>query len=377
MQSFSPSKAIPPNGSKNLRPRLLGLDLLRGLAMLAVILLHADEWSGIETLPDSWPAWIEFANFAVPFFLAASFYLSIGKLISHPEKPFPLSVRLNRLMMPYVAWSAIYLAYKIVRYGLLGKIALLQSLASDPLLIMFVGGAGFHLYFLPLLMTGTALLKPLSGKPLSLLKGMAAPFMFGLSVLLYNALLQGGNMVETSLGVAFAGWFAPPTTNNVILRPLLVYLAWSIRCLPYITFAIVLYPLVQKRPNFYRNWGAFVGLAIAFIGVNLYGSQWISPGLLEVLRGYSGVLFAIALSYCLKPHLIIANLGVCSFGIYLIHLLFLEIFQTIWIRLSPETAKAPSLTLLFGIILLTFALSWGLTHWLMQRRSAAKWLFGT
>lgn len=345
--------------------------------MFAVILVHADEWSGIETLPNSWPTWIELATFAVPFFLAASFYLSVGKLISRPEQPFPLHLRLSRLMLPYAAWSVVYLLYKLVRYGLLGKLTLLQSLASDPLLIIFVGGAGFHLYFLPLLMTGTALLKPLSGKPIQLLKGWPSLIAFVLSVALYEGLLQSGNMVQTAPGIAFVGWFEPSITANIVLRPLLVYLAWMLRCLPYIALAIVLYPMVANRPDRYRSWGAFAVLAFAFLGINLYGRQWIPPGLLEVLRGYTGVLFAIALSYRLKPHPIITSLGACSFGIYLSHLFFLEVFQTVWIRLSPATAKAPSLSLLFGVISLTFFLSWGLTYQLMQRRPLAKWLFGT
>jgi surface polysaccharide O-acyltransferase-like enzyme len=359
------------------RPRLMGLDLLRGLAMVAVILLHADEWGGVEKLPGSWPTWVELSNFAVPFFLAASFYLSVSKLIASPQQPFPLRTRLSRLMIPYVSWTVIYLVYKIIRYGLLGKLSLLQSLASDPILIIFVGGAGFHLYFLPLLMTGTALLKPLSGWLLKYLRGWVGSLLLLVSIILYEGLIATKNTVDIASGIAFAGWFDSAITHNFLLRPLWVYLAWGVRCLPYIAFAVLLSPWISKQLAGFRSWGAFLGWAIVFLGINLYGYRILPPGLLEVSRGYAGVFFAIALSYRLQPHPLIVSLGSCSFGIYLSHLLFLEVLQTVWIRLSPVTARSPSLGSLFGIIGLTFGLSWGLTYILMQRRSLAKGLLGT
>lgn len=357
--------------------RLLGLDLLRGAAVIGVILLHADEWNGIEQLPAGWLSWVALSLFAVPFFLAASFYLAVSKFIEQPERPFSLGPRLRRLLIPYVVWSGIYLLYKIARYGLLGDWDVLRSITSDPILIIFVGGAGFHLYFLPLLMTGTVLLKSLSGSVKYKLKGITGLIFFILSLSLYELVIQTGNTVDVSSGSAFNGWLESAlTTNNLLLRPVLVYLAWAIRCLPYIAFAFVIYPILTKQVNLLRSWSVFVVIALSFLMLNLYGSTILPLGLFEVFQGYMGVILAITLSSHLSSHPIIKSLGRCSFGIYLCHLLFLEVFQTVWIRVSPETARNPSIILLFGIIGLTFLLSWGLTQWLIQRRILAPWLFG-
>lgn len=48
------------------RQRLVGIDLLRGLAIYGVVILHTDQ--GIQLLPDAWLMIRQFAAFAVPFF---------------------------------------------------------------------------------------------------------------------------------------------------------------------------------------------------------------------------------------------------------------------------------------------------------------------
>ncbi|MEN8447295.1 MAG: acyltransferase family protein, partial [Cyanobacteria bacterium J06555_13] len=132
--------------------------------MFAVVMQHVDEGKSLEQLPAIWPDFINLASFAVPFFLATSFYLAVDKLIAQPRSNFPIKKRILRLLIPYCSWTALYVFYKIARYTLLNKGSTLQNFLSDPISIIFMGGAGLHLYFLPLLMVGTLVIKPLSGK---------------------------------------------------------------------------------------------------------------------------------------------------------------------------------------------------------------------
>ena len=62
----------------NKQPRSVGIDLLRGLAIYSVVILHADQ--GVRVLPESWAMIRQASTFAVPFFLATSFFLAANKL---------------------------------------------------------------------------------------------------------------------------------------------------------------------------------------------------------------------------------------------------------------------------------------------------------
>lgn len=80
------------------KPRLIGIDLLRGIAIYAVVILHLDEVI-LERHP-SWTVITQFASFAVPFFLAASFYLS-GDRLYVSDRPYNLELRLARVLVSY------------------------------------------------------------------------------------------------------------------------------------------------------------------------------------------------------------------------------------------------------------------------------------
>ena len=132
--------------------RLTGIDLLRGIATYAVVILHSDE--GIVVEPPGWAAVVQFSGFAVPFFLATSFYLATDRLYVS-DRPSNLKLRLTRLLIPYGFWSIIYILQKIVKYALKNDFDKLLELFQDPIALIFFGGAAFHLYFLPLLLAGT------------------------------------------------------------------------------------------------------------------------------------------------------------------------------------------------------------------------------
>ena len=117
-------------------------------------------------------------------------------------------------------------------------------------------------------------------------------------------------------------------------------------------------------------------LGFIFITLNIYGNLFIPESLYEITRGYTTLLFAISLSTNLKENNTIKNLGSCSFGIYLLHLLLVEVFQSLGNKFYAVT-KIPvsTLTLLTSSVLI-FIISWAATNLLMKKKSVAKLMFG-
>ena len=101
------------------------------------------------------------------------------------------------------------------------------------------------------------------------------------------------------------------------------------------------------------------------------------PGsLYEVGRGYVAVLAAIACSDRLRDNNLIKSFGACSFGIYLIHLLMIEIFQSLAKRIDPNYIyHVQSITLLVAAIA-SLSISYLATKWLMKNKSWSRLMFG-
>lgn len=357
------------------KQRLTGIDLLRGLAIYAVVILHSDE--GISIKPTGWTAISQFSNFAVPFFLATSFYLIINKL-SSSRSQISWKARITRLLIPYGIWSLIYLLHKIIKYLLKHENDKLIHLFQDPVSIIFFGGSAFHLYFIPLLLSGTLLVHfayPLLKKQFN----VQTLIVFLLtSTLLYEILLLTGNSFQNGANLAFQNFLAAtPTGNqNWVVRTFFGELAWLIRCLPYIFMAMILtHPTISKKLSHFNTSSTLV-LLVIFVTLNLCGNLFLPQSTYEIGRGYTTLLLGISLSTNLKENHIIANLGSCSFGIYLIHLLIVEVFQSLGNKFYAVTGIQVSVLSLLAFSVSCFLLSWLATYLLMKKKTVAKLLFG-
>jgi peptidoglycan/LPS O-acetylase OafA/YrhL len=357
--------------------RFVGIDLCRGLAAFAVILVHSgDETWGIP-ISDRAIQFRYLFYFAVPFFLAASFYFSTKKLplkisISFWQKKF------RRIIIPYLFWSLFYVISKTVIFLLTHNNSQIQNLLSDPLAITFLGAASYHLYFLPLLVSGTLLLCLANyfnqqQNPLILLSLFSA-----LSLLLYQLLLMSNNSFDLGAYTAFPNILNSISRSSLLYSPLriiLVNLAWIIRCLPYFLIAMLINQLFKKYDyKWLYKQSIIILLTFSFLYVNIVGNNFLSKALSEVAIAFLLLLLGIAISDYLKNNTLISNLGLCSFGIYLIHPFVKSIIEIIIVKLTPQLAQSISIMSMLIYSIFTFLISWLLIAILIKNKTFAQYI---
>lgn len=355
--------------------RWSGLDLFRGFAVYAVVLLHADE--GVVNVPAGWNLVLKFSEFAVPFFLAASFWLAIDKLFRSGQR-YALKKRVQRLIVPYLCWSGVYLVYKSAKYFIDGDVENLNRLFARPSDIIFFGGAAFHLYFIPLLVVATLSVKLLSITQFRKHKQLNW-VLLPLSLIIYQLVLSTNNQFDIASGWAFRPILESVNlafSDSFFVHLLSVIAAWTIRCLPYLLTAILIAQTNLARKITKLNPLQIIYLCIAFCLINSMSYLFIPSAFLEILRGYSAVLTAIAISRYCQGIPLIDSLGNTAFGIYLIHLMILEIIQITSNRLNFPNLVDPSLLVLFLITTFSFFASWFLSIGLMKSTKLSKLMFG-
>jgi peptidoglycan/LPS O-acetylase OafA/YrhL len=358
--------------------RFVGIDLMKGIAAYAVVWVHS---SG--GLPGANSDWVTITNnfcngFAVPFFLATSFYF-ITKKVFFSKALNWFNVRFKFLLIPYLTWTAIYSIFRIGKYLLTGDIEKLNAFFADPISIILLGSAGVQLYYMPLLMSGViSTLLVEKNLPKSSLRIRILLLLISISTLIYQLVISSGNAFHLGPNVAFQyliSTIVPNLDRNQPVRVLLVLLSWALRCLPYIFTAMLLnHPLISKQ--FFRfNLMSTIMFLLVFIMINTvsaYGISIFPSFVTELIVAYSSLLFALSLSNQLSENELIFNVGSSSFGIYLIHHLFIDFVRPFVSKIYPLS------TPLFAIVLCTtisFLLSWASVFYLSKYRGIKSLLF--
>jgi peptidoglycan/LPS O-acetylase OafA/YrhL len=353
MSKVLQSTELNRHESPTRKPRLAGLDLCRGVAAFAVVILHADE--SMTAQPAGWSEILSLASFAVPFFLATSFYLIIQKLTTS-HKPIAWQTRLMRLLIPYGFWSVLYLGLNILRLMLKHYPDPLHKALTDPFGLVFLGRAGFHLYFIPLLIIGTLII--IAMQPL---------------IRRQSSLLTRGGWVIASILIyqSYRLFMLDGTAEISIFGDILALIGYAVRCLPYIAIALLLaHPDVQ--PKLFNFTATFTSLTV-FVLLNLSSLPLVLQAAYEPLTGFSALVFALSISHQLKGNRLIAQMGQYSFGIYLMHLAVVEVCWSIIQRIGRTT---DSIVVPLGVAVLGFTISWWITSQLIKQKGLAKIMFG-
>jgi peptidoglycan/LPS O-acetylase OafA/YrhL len=365
------------------KEKLLGIEFFRGLSTYAVILVHSgDETWGLPIDPSAIAFRLNF-YFAVPFFLATAFYFMTSKPEIAYSSKFWKS-RFERLLIPYAIWSSIFLISRMVFFTLSKKNNRLEQLLQDPLSIFFLGGASYHLYFLPLLFAGTSLVLLIPFIEKTKIRKPGLILLSVLSIILYTILEFSGNSFQLGTNLAFQGFLNFESINieqHPLLRLFLVEITWIIRCLPYFFIALTLNRLLQNQnAKTQYSLSSFFGIVfvILFVILDLSGN-FLPQALKEILLGFVLLLLSIFLSRNFSDNIgsqITLSMGMCSFGVYLIHPFVMIFVKPIIGNFLPVITDSISIFSMLALSLPTFMISWILVACFVKNKAIAKYLFG-
>jgi peptidoglycan/LPS O-acetylase OafA/YrhL len=362
------------------KQRLLGIDLCRGIAAFAVIVVHSgDETWGIPVSNGALHFRL-FFYFAVPFFLATSFFFITRNLSKNIDLHF-LWIKFQRILIPYCVWSILYIFSGTVFSVFANQPDRFNQLFKDPLSIIFFGGASYHLYFLPLLLSGTSLVFLLKHLVKYRFRIQTMVILSIASMIINRVIELSGNSFQLNPNTAFSSLLSLLHTDEIyylLARFILVQIAWILICLPYFCIAMILNDFLLKiQPFIFKNsrFLFFIFLSI-FIYVNTFREIFILPELRNIIIAFSWLFVGICLSNHLKESRIIKNLGDCSFGIYLIHPIIKKTIGMILTFTIPQVTSQITVTSMLCLSIPSFLMSWLVINLLMNNKHLAQYMFG-
>ncbi len=360
------------------KKRFIGIDSIKICATYAVVWIHSNggEFHTEDLLASVITAFC--AGFAVPFFLATSFYL-IAQRVFFSDKQYGFVTRINVLLIPYLAWTLIHSIFRILKYLLAHSPDKLKDFFADPAAVIFLGGSATQIYYIPLLISGTIsvfLIQkfiPKSKLEMKLVLGL-----FVLSSLLYQTIIDSGNSFYLGPNIAFANILNLTSSNlstNQFIRVSAVITSWALRCIPYIFAAIILNNLIAIRKVLKFNAATtIVYFSMAFVFNILTACNLVVfPAFVsELTIAYCFLMLAISMSAQIEENKFITNLGSCTFGIYLVHDLIVQFVRPLVAKFQPLMQPIFSI---FICTTLSFTISWIVVVLLSKNNLSRKILF--
>ena len=362
------------------KQRLLGIDLCRGIAAFAVVVVHSgDETWGVPVSNEALHFRL-FFYFAVPFFLATFFFFITRNLSKNIDLHF-LWIKFQRILIPYCVWSILYIFFGTIFSFLANQPDKLNQLFQDPLSTIFFGGASYHLYFLPLLLSGTSLIFLLKHLLKYRFRIQIMVILSIISMIINRVIELSGNSFQLNPNTAFSSLLSllhPDEIYYLLARFILVQIAWILICLPYFCIAVILNHLLLKiQPFVFKNdrFLFFLFLSI-FIYVNTFREIFILPQLSNIIIAFSLLFVGICLSNYLQESKIIKSLGNCSFGIYLIHPIIKKITGIILTFTASQITSQITVISMLCLSIPSFLISWLVINLLMNNKHLAQYMFG-
>ena len=334
--------------------RILYLDTLRSLAIVAVVLLHSAAWNWYHTPVDTvgWQVlnvYDSIVRFCVPVFFMVS-----GALFLQPERNITLTSILRkyipRILVAYVVWSAFYAV--LGTYGPGGN----GSIRS--LIAQFVLGH-YHLWFL-FVLGGLYLVTPLLR---AITKDRTNAWYFVILAFIFASVLP----VLTHLPQV--GYLISRVLETTRMHLVLGYTLFFV-----LGYLLSTMRLTRKRVTLISVFGVVGVIATAAL-TSLFSLRageptaffydFLTPNVVVAAVAVFTLVRAISTRRApsdAKPHPVLALIGTLSFGIYLVHPFFQWLYQQFDISASfaPTIVSVPLLTLMILI-------PSGVVAWLLQR----------
>lgn len=335
--------------------RLIWLDYLRVTAAFAVVCTHVSSlFYNAYNQVDAAEWW--FANiinassrFAVPIFIMISGCVLLGR--SQHIGEFYLK-RIGRIIPPLIFWSLLFAVVNYHIYGLPGFVqadegrAAWLTIAVDMLLLFIVtGSTAVHLWYLTMLIC-LLLFVPFINK---LVIGERLGFTDMMVLVVLGALFTGLNLCA-SIAEDLAG----------------VTIDWFTRFPWYVLYLILGYLIYQFRDRLKTSFGTALVVICAVVIVGAVANfvmvfrhelikDWLvlsNEGVLSFFLVLSIYIVFVRASDKFRESRLIMRLSEASFGIYLIHPVFILLFQLLFPAYLENTWLYLPL-----IILLTLTLS--------------------
>jgi peptidoglycan/LPS O-acetylase OafA/YrhL len=310
MSSTAPSPATE---------RLAGIEWMRGIAAFGVICIHAGLAVHNRTTQAA-DELTDLAGFAVSFFLLTSFFFAI-RAEEGPRLPWGdwMCRRCRRLIVPYAFWSTVYVSLQVGKLWLHHQVDEIAVRLGDPAMLILNGGNSVALYFLPLVFTGLVLIHLLSSV-LKRLPSLALVIGFFAALGLRYLWLRYGS-----------GFNIDPSASGAPLKLALGLFKYALRCLPLI-FVAALMVRHLPSPSIRFAWPFIITGAIYLI-VPYFLSP--PPSATDSVLGLGAFLVAWGLSGLISPGKWAFTVGLFSFGVYLVHQVFLELIQMVYSDQQP------------------------------------------
>jgi len=307
--------------------RLAGIEWMRGVAAFGVICIHAGLAVHNHTTTAAGILLPDLFGFAVSFFLVTAFFFAIRA----EEKAWLSWADWSqrhawRLLVPFVFWSGVYLALHVGKLLLHHQGHELAAIFQDPADLILKGGTSLALYFLPLVFVGLVLIHLLAGT----LKRLPS---WALALAFIAALVLRALWAEHGIDHLHS-----PSLSEAPLKLALGLIEYGIRCLPLI-FAAMLLARHLPPPS--------IRIAYPFIiagAIYLIVPQFLSPPACaaDSVLGTGAFLLAWGLSGLLPASKWAVTVGLFSYGVYLVHQVFLELIQMVY----PDRAPAGVIVIL-------------------------------
>lgn len=322
--------------------RIQSVDVFRLVSILAIIFMHTQvQISSCVRGQSALFVYIHdiiciSARFAVPFFFVISGYFFGIKVRNGYSVGLTSIILVKRLLLIFFAWSFIYvIPYDvniIYKYGILKASYIhLHSLISKPINFIFVGTSSYeHLWFLVALIA---------------------------SILITSFFIKHG-MFTTLITTALALYIVGVLASSYSRTPIGIHINFNTRNGPFLgtLFFVSGYCLSKNVPSlFYGVYLLCIGIIMHFSEIyylnKLYGGAAYYDYVFGTYFMGLGVAIIAFSNHKLLRNYRLANIGKLTLGVYLIHMIFVDLLGSIsYSFLSPKLRVGPFWGIGFPII---------------------------